>query len=509
MVKHSMKLDKTDHHSPLTSALKALESLHFEQVLELTAQNSEAEKENPFWYWLIRAKALRGLYQYNKALKTLERMSSDTPVQISLLETEKGKLLFSMGKVAEAQTTLQNAVSNLSLPFTPELPLALASLYAQEGMVDQALEELDPVIEYFGSSHQETSAYTELCTLLGDLYTFKNEFRKAKFWYENGLQSIPDCIPKNWQPLRFALLENNLADLYEQEEDWPNALECYKKAKEQLMKLDDDQISDLSSYKLEILFSYANVLANMDLYDEAMKEMEKAHDILQNNPPMQLPYFTARYSYFLGLFHLYRQQDAEDRKQASHYLKKAFDIQKDLVKKGLDKQEHAAKSAYYYAYSLPDQDPYKNELYHYALPVFKKLCQKEPVFYLDSIAQIYNDLGRMEMERNPSQAEEYLKLACQVYQDLHDQCPNELFSSQSLLIALLNLMSLYMTEKKDRKREGQEAEKIYDLLESVKNLDPQGFEQLLSIADEFTLRHPGSVLETVLNSSSLDAEGLH
>ena len=491
----------------LSAAARALDALHFEQVLDLLNHHPQWACEDPFWYQMFQAKALRGLYRYQQALAVLDQINPENPAQRAWLKTEKGKLLFSMGKVKDAQSVLRTALQDLSLPFLPDLSLALASLYAQEGKVKQALEEADPVIQYFDSIQKpKASLYTEMCTLLGDLNTFSNQFEQAKSWYEKGLQSIPDCIAKNWQPLRYALLENNLADLYEQEEDWDNALKCYLRARDHLERLSDDQISDLSSYRMELIFSYANLLANMDEYDQAIEELAKAEAVFKNRPPMQHDYFLARLRSFTGLFPLYRNRDARDMNTALNSLQQAFSIQKELSAKGLDKEEHAAKSAYYLAWCLEDRDPGKIRLYQYILPIFKKLYQKEPVFYLDGIAQIYNDLGRLESEKDPVRAEEYLKKACSVYEDLYRRCPGELFSARSLLVALLNLSGLYARlQKKDK----EPAEKIVSLLEEVSRKDFAGAMELFDTADQFALSCSHTHLKSALDKWAARYARLH
>lgn len=392
----------------------ALEQLHFEEALLLLEQS---QRPDP----LLFSQALRGLFQLPRALSYAKK---SVGVQGRM---EEVKCLFALGKIEEAQAIMEKLEA--SQQEKASFQLLYASLLGEIGQVEQALKKLDLLKE----EELEKSAKVDYHVLKADLLSFQEKNSEALEEYNRALQESQRWIPENWRALRQMLIYHNMADLYEQMEEEKSAQAYYRLAKEKLLeqKKKDPSITDLSSYAIELFLSSANCLANGEEFALAYADLNEAIELYQKDPPFQKAYVEARIAYISGLIYM---NDGQEQK-AEHSFSKAFQLQKELVDKGLDKKEHLARSAYYLA-SLLDDEKQKRELFELAGPIFRSVYEKEPMFYGSSLAEMENELGKMALDEK--QALRHYDQAIEGYQSLLKTHPSDLLTKESLLVSRLN-----------------------------------------------------------------------
>lgn len=388
---------------------QALNALHFKEAEALLQKQKDEKKDDN--YWLMRSKAARGLYRLDEALLYAQKAKD---------KVEIAKCLFALGKVEEALHVLHSLKKNEGIK------LVEASLLGEIGQVKKALM----LLESINPEQLKPSVRVEYETLYADLLSFQEKIEPAFQHYQNALDFVSSCQADNWKPLRRMLIEHNMADVFEQIEEEKLAQLHYAKAKEQmvLQKQSDLLISDLSSYEIELLLSSANCFGNMEDFDQAHQDLHQAYSLWLQKPPFQKKYFEARIAYISGLIWMNEGKENEAIRAFEH----AFSIQQVLVKQGLDKEEHLARSAYYLA-SLLDDPKEKLALYAISEPIFEQRVEKEPSFYLSCLADIENERGRLL-----DQSESYKK-AIELYTQLLKKHPDDLLAKESRLIAMINL----------------------------------------------------------------------
>lgn len=388
---------------------KSLNALHFQQALNAIHTDTTLTSEQ---YHIYSSQALRALGKFHEALRHSQAVN--TPA--SQLETAKN--LFGTGEITQSIQLLD------TIP-TPQARLNLAGALAETGQVDKAANILDTLLPDRLSSLEKMDALL----LKADIASFQEKEDLAIDTYHEALCQADTLVPANWIPLRKMLIYQNLADTYEQMEEGPLAIQCYKEGYRQLQlqTQTDPHITDLSSYQIEFLLSMANCYGNQDEFKQARHYLNLAAQIFKQNPPIQKDYFQARLAYITGLIAMNDDQE----EIARQLFEQAFTLQKQLTAKYQDKPEHLARTAYYLA-SLTNDLNTKKQLYNIAIPIFEKVQAKEPTFYQSCLAETANELGRLE--HDPHQ----LDKAIDLYEKLHHKDPDDLLTLTNLVIARIN-----------------------------------------------------------------------
>lgn len=395
---------------------QALDALHFEKALQLIQENTILPETTRGIY---ASRALRATSRYNKALE------QSAPLTDPEGQLETAKNLFAKGEITDS-------IDLLKTIHTPKAKLALAGALAETGNVHKACQLADSIDPASLTSLDQM----DLLVLQADIASFQEKEDKAIALYRKAIDKADFLVPENWVPLRKMLLYQNLADTYEQAEDmtaaftsYVDGLLCLRK-----QKRTDPDITDFSSYQIEFLVSLANFYSNWDHFRETRKYLHQARRLLEIRPPLQKDYYMARLAYISGLAAM--NQNKED--EARDFLSQALTLQKQLVARHQDKPEHLARTAYYYA-SLVDDVEQKKELYSLAGPVFYQVCQKEPAFYDAGLAEMCNEIGRLEHD------ETLLEKAVAFYKQLNKRDPYDWFILANLVVARINLANVSST----------------------------------------------------------------
>lgn len=399
--------------------------LHFEVANRLLRECKETDDCQ--WNRLM-ARIQRGLFRQAEALEHAELGGSDPAGQLEL-----AKCLFSAGRIQDAGRILETLMAD-----APDLKtcLAYAAYCGEIGQVRRArsiLQSMDP------ESLPEGPDRMDWLILSADLASFEEKTEEAFTWYRRALDEVQRCIPANWQPLRRMLILHNMADTYEQLEQMLEAEEAYGAAMLEMrhQKLTDPQVTDLSGYFLELLLSVANCHGNMEEFEAAAEYLQQADSLFSQLPPRQKEYFAARRNYIGGLIAL--NEGKED--QARDLLDKALQLQTELCRNGKDKPEHLARTAYYLASVIPDDEwQQKLDLYSLAFPVFQSVQEKEPSFYLTSMADIENERGRLSLD--PETARSHYEAAIRFYDQILSSHPDDRLARESRLAATVNLYTM-------------------------------------------------------------------
>lgn len=401
----------------IKKAQQEYEQLHFEKALQLL-EKEEPRTENGV-LWLIRIK--RALYEFDQAYE-LSRTHNEPDFVL-----ERAKCLFASGKVKEASSLLET--------MEPTIPVRLcyAGVLSETGKVGEALSVLDAIDEDRLAGFQ----FMDLLLLKADLYSFQEKTRSAFEYYEKALDHIDPCIPENWRSLRAMLIHHNMADTYEQLEQEDKAIELYETALGELteQKKTDDTITDLASYEIELLLSAANCYGNNEQFEQARRYLDRAKGQFDQLLPLSRPYFTARIHYISGLIDM---NDGKEEEAAFH-LRKAFDEQRRLVRKGRDKREHLARTAYYLGSLLGDEEKEeKLRLFETACPLFEQVVEKEPPFYMAALADMANEKGRLAS--SGQEALQSYREAMGWYEKMLETDPEDALAYESLLVTRVNAM---------------------------------------------------------------------
>lgn len=470
-----------------------LDLLHFENARDLLA--TIPAFDHPYEYSMYSARMHRGLYQFDKALQSARAAANAAQnyEDKALANVEEAKILLSTGKYSEAESILEGLLSNWKKPAPASASFALACLFAQTGRVQEAIEELESLLPKVEErSDIDGKLLVDLCVLFGDLLTFTEHPAQSAAWYLKALLWSEFSIPEAWKELRKALVWNNLADLFEQEEQFDQAEICYEEAlhslEEQEMRMEGGEIepvTDFPGYKLEIYLSLANFYANIEQYDKAEHWIHKIEYILEDNPPIQKSYFQGRLAYLKGLVNLYKDTP-KSRKEAAQDLMYAYKLQKELLAKGLEKPEHVGKCAYYLAAALPQIPPFefkRRQLYEEALKIFESVAAKEPKFYLSGIAEIENELGSCCFRQDDAKASWYYYRAMEDYEKYIQRYPNDTLALESLLYTMLNL-SRACARENDLEQSASLVEKILEKMKELAQKEPDLEESIYFLLEE-------------------------
>lgn len=490
----------------LAQAACEIRNLHFEQGRNLLADHAgsiaELSKSDQFLYELLKARALRGLYQFTPSLQAAlaARQLAATDRQTILAGIETAKAWLSLGKFEESQSVLETLLNQD--PQCASAYLVLAALYAEQGKVDEAWQEIHRLSDLKGADTSlDIISRTDLLVLEADLESFAEHNREAEHLYQEAM-NLCATIPTSWKDLREAMLRNNIGDLLEQEEKYNEAADQYLQGLKLLKLLEDRKVFDLAGYEMELYFSLANLYTMTDQFQKAAYWLSIIKDALQNHPPRQYAVFCCRYQYLSGLYWLYQSEldsssaEANDEiswqdtlHQALTELCLAWLSMLQLAKQSLVKLDMSSKCTYYLAVALSSalnrleqehmdnsmpvsdewlpikqinavcsqlslpalcQDCSANEmrdtlfgliqsLYIRSLDMFSRIAMKEPRFYLSSSAEIENELGILALDTRSSKAVFYFEQSAHDYKRYLSLFPQDDLAKISLLYVLYNL----------------------------------------------------------------------
>ncbi len=417
-----------------------MNELHFEQALELLNQIPIQERS---WKDEYRTGICLGaLYQWTRARAAFEKALSlaSTPSDRSEVLLRLGYYDIQTSHLDSAREKLDQAKSSLPESRYPELYFYLALLEYESGRIDQGLSQARAALEF--NSKESIKSRCEAAALMGDLYSAKGELNQAVVSYQQAL-SLADGYPENWRALRKALVLNNLADVYEQFEQYDEAGTAYQNAWKQMEKVSDDQITDLNGYRLELLCSMANFQALTDHFEECRSLPEKAEPLVKTlKDPLPL-YWKSRIDYIGGLNELYSEKPMV---QPFEKLFEAWKLQSEFLKRSpASSKEYLGKAAYYAAYcydpALADGIS-QEDLYQQALTEFRKCSFKDPDFFDYSIASIENELATLKRESDPEEAMKEYHQSLNDFYRITDAHPDDVEAWLSICAVLLNLMSM-------------------------------------------------------------------
>lgn len=418
------------------------DQLHFLNALKLLDQIPEKKRTAHDYYQAgICQSAIYASKQaeesYQKALAKCDSKVLEGKIEERLLA-----LYLQTGQIEKADKAYSALQKISQKDFRIESLFYEALYHYEKGELNDALESALQLAQTQDSSLSKMRC--EAWTLCGDLYSSKGALKEATKAYGQALRLLK-VWPDNWRSLRKALILNNLADVYEQFEQWDLAQAVYKQAWKVILEVDDEQIYDLKGYKLEILLSIANFYALIDELDLAQSWLKKAEEIAQNMPKPSYYYWMSRVNYVGGLCELYGQNpnvDPFDKLFAAWSLQNTF-----LSLSKAASKEYLGRTAYYAAYTYNPskgarQGISQKKLYEQALALFEQSAFKDPKFFLFSIASIHNELATLERLSNPSKAASlYFQAICN-YQNYLHQWPEDMLAQSSLLVALLNLLGV-------------------------------------------------------------------
>lgn len=377
------------------------------------------------------------MYHWSKARHLFEELTATAKPEIARqaqlrllhLYTQCGQL----DKARDLESRLQGDCSVIE----PQLWFDKALLRYEEGRLEGAVLAARQVLE-----GQDGKLVCEAWGLLGDLYSSKGDLAKATEAYRHALDHL-EAYPANWRPVRQALLLNNLADVYEQFEEFEKAHELYEKGWQILENLEDDKIYDLEGYRLELLLSYANLLALEEDYQQALAWLAKGRHFLPFIPMPRHLYWKSRFDYLEGLCRLY----ADDWRQPPfELLYSAWKEQEQFLTLSKSASlEYLGKIAYYAAYCYDPAVAHgisQEALYEQALGIFEQCAFKDPKFFNFSIASIKNDLGTLALKDDPELAVDYFWQAFADFEKLASQNNADSPIRISLMAVILNLLFL-------------------------------------------------------------------
>ncbi len=423
--------------------------LHFSKALTLLA--SIDDKDKTAADWLLTGICHAAIYDWNQArddyLKALSL--SPSPLLANRIRLRLVYLFTQTGVLDQAQKWYDQ----IDLPEADGKELSQeqaeaagdylfygALLAYEKSELDRALslalklaEKGDPTLG---------KIRCEAWTLAGDLYSAKGELRKALDCYGQSLRLLPS-LPESWRELRKALILNNLADVYEQFECYREAAGVYSQAWKCVMATQDDQIFDLSGYKLEILLSMANFYALKDDLDQAKELLAHARPLAETiELPLQL-YWKSRIDYIGGLCELYSENP---KYNPFAKLFEAWQLQtRYLSVSPASCREYLARTAYYAAYCYDEKiagNVSQKELYDQALHEFELCYFKDPKFFLFCIASVQNELGNLASKTDPNSAFKLYSRAAKSYETYLKRWPEDQLAQTSLLAVLLNLFGV-------------------------------------------------------------------
>ena len=466
-----------------------MKKLHFAHALQILESIDETVRSPYDWYQI--GVCLSGLQRMEDALDAWHKALADSPsplfdarilIRLCRAWTQAGRLNAAVEANDHAATILKalQVGSKKHRQLFAYALLTQAWLLYEQGDIAAALHN---AIEVCDLPEDESLGHlqSEAWTLRGDILSVLSQSDDALEAYRMALH-LWAYIPKNWRPLREALILNNAADVFEGDEEYDQAMRVYDRAVVLLDAIDDFEIVDLAGCRLEILISRANCLAQID-QSEAMEEDLRAAAIETEHVdlPVRL-YWQSRIEYIRGLSELYRQ---DPRLDPFAHLIEAYLLQKDFLSRSpVSSREYLGRIAYYAAYCCrPGEDAHgisAKELYQLALREFKASAFKDPHFFLFSIASIHNELGSIALsEGDREEAVHEFEESAMEYRRYLKQYPDDEPALANLLVSLINEITSLDSEDLDEK--GREAlDEIFTLLEDLQKYE--GFSQEIESA---------------------------
>ncbi len=453
------------------------------------------------WLQLTYGQCLAGLQQYKKAedafMAALE--CAPTPLfeahvclRLCRLYTQTGHLKKASQFREQAKADLERVQGKTNpaalRPLLAFYDLASAWLLYEQGKTSDALQTIQSFIAGAKYISSLQNALCEAWTLQADLLSVLYSYPEAIAAYQKALECT-DSTPENWRPLRKALILNNLADVYEGAEDFENANRIYLDAMDQLDRLKDEHIVDLSACHLEILLSFANCLIQQEEMDDSIQQLahhpllnkkdrktERTSDHASSHTAVSLRdtlvdalldqaieiservewparlYWKSRIHYIEGLSALY-QAESRPENPFPAFLQAWIDQKEFLLHSPVSSREYLGRVAYYAAYSFDpktveawrDRSPFANvtqkELYLCALDEFEKCAFKDPAFFGFTMASIQNELGTIALKDGQKEdAKTEYEKAEQGFENAWKQDRDDLLALSSLCTAELNLL---------------------------------------------------------------------
>lgn len=279
----------------------------------------------------------------------------------------------------------------------------------------------------------------------GDAQSFLQENEAALAAYEKAKELSENLPHENaYYLVRKAMIDNNMADLYEQTLQDKKALAAYQKAIALLEKAQQYTFDDQLGYLCSVLESCGNFLSNLEEFSQAKIYLDQAQSLMDKEPEkfVNLAALQAKTNFYLGLWHLYQDQIL----QARAHLLKAYDQQKVLVEKHLEKKLELARTAYYLAQVMEDSKK-QIQLLKLAQVEFEKQWEKEPAFYLGVLGEICNDLA---LKSDAFSAQKEFKQARSWYEKALLWQPEDEELQFSLFVVRLNeIRSLFFDDKRN------------------------------------------------------------
>lgn len=417
-----------------------MNELHFTKALSLLADVKEDERDAEYWYesGICHSSIYAARQAKQDFLKALA--SNPSPRLASKIRLRLVHLYTQSGEIEQAEKTYAELKHNRENGPMAECLLYGALLYYEKGSLDQAL---DLALKLAKSDDPDLGKLRcEAWTLAGDLYSAKDDFDKALKCYGQALRLL-DFLPPNWRPLRKALILNNLADIYEQFEHWPEAAGVYGQAWKSIQEIEDEEIYDLNGYKLEILLSMANFYALQDALEQAGSILKKAVPLAEAMEMPMILYWKSRINYIGGLCELYAENPKLD---PFDKLFEAWKLQEKFLSLSVaSSREYLGRTAYYAAYCYNEKKAEgvsQKYLYAQALRLFGQCFFKDPKFFLFSIASVENELGTLEQRDSPVRARDLYAQSAQGFKSYLRRWPDDMLAQTSLLAVLLNLIAV-------------------------------------------------------------------
>ncbi len=439
-----------------------MDQLHFVKALELLDQLDELKAQDWFQKGICHAAifaSFQAEQEYEYALELGVDASFLAKVRLRLLA-----LYVQTGQLEKAHKIYGQLVEDKK-PLKPDFLFYKALYLYETGFLSNALEAALTLAKMEDPTLLKLRC--EAWTLCGDLYSAIGEFEKGVDAYHEALDLL-NSWPENWRDLRQALILNNLADLYEQFERWDMAQAIYKKAWQAIEHVEDEQIYDLNGYKLEILLSMANFQGLIDEFEVAREILQKAQTLVETIPKPAYFYWLSRINYIEGLCELYGQNPKYDPFEK---LFLAWSLQKTFLSQSLaSSKEYLGRTAYYAAYTYNPQKAQgvsQRELYDQALSFFQQCLFKDPKFFGFTIASIQNEIGNLELAKNPIQAVAWYGKALDSYERYQADWPEDGFAQSSLLAVLLNLFGAQTLDELTNPQNPYRGEVLLDRFEKT------------------------------------------
>ncbi|CAF1169216.1 unnamed protein product [Didymodactylos carnosus] len=233
-----------------------------------------------------------------------------------------GELLLDMGKYAESQKYFETMKEQMQADDAESSDIYhnLGRAYGYKGEYDKALENFNRAYEIRQrslSSYDFSLANT--LNSLGVIYGEKGEYDKAKKKFNDALEMQERCQSgdEKTKTLHIAQSRSNIGWIHFLKGEYPQALDCHKKALADRKKfLGEDALLLADNYS-----SIGGVHHALGEFDKAMETYIQALNIREANLPSEHPSIALNYQVIGGVLHEYgRYEDALEK------YKRALDI---------------------------------------------------------------------------------------------------------------------------------------------------------------------------------------